>query len=238
MQKYPVYIPSKDRHSTATTNIPGAVWVVEPSEYDLYRASRRGVIALPKNDGGISFVRNHIKQMASDSGHARFWMIDDDISAFGFVKNGKCITREPGEILEMAEERLKNCHLGSLGYRQFAWASEGKLAVGRFCTVAVLVDCAFCRPLTYRNISCKEDIDFSMQVIAAGGVTASALDLWFSCPTIGSNAGGLKPHYDKRVDEDSAKKLARYWPGMVEIKNKRGRLDAFVNWKKLAEISR
>lgn len=113
---YPIFIPSKGRWDTRLTSkaleekrVPYRI-VVEPSEYEQYAdvIDRRKIVAAPENfsergQGSIP-VRNFIFEMAIAEGHARHWLVDDNIINFYRFNLNRRIPVDSGTIFRCAED--------------------------------------------------------------------------------------------------------------------------------------
>jgi hypothetical protein len=142
---YPIFIPSKGRWVTRLTSksleekrVPYRI-VVEPSEYERYAdvIDRRKIIAAPENfsergQGSIP-VRNFIWEMAIAEGHARYWLIDDNIVNFYRLNLNRRIPVASGTIFKCAEDftdRYENVALS--GFNNIAFAPDRSQKIAPF----------------------------------------------------------------------------------------------------------
>jgi hypothetical protein len=139
---------------------------------------------------GIAYVRNYIL----DLNDGMFGVLDDDITAFGFSNNGKCI-KENGILLSFIENCEKNSGFAgyTMLYQQFAWCKkqEKKYTLSASPEVASVFNKKLIGNARYREDVYPEDRDFTIQLLMQGGKTIQFIHYWFSCPKCQSNKGGL-----------------------------------------------
>lgn len=244
MQEFDIYIPSKGRAGNQKTadllteaGLRFAI-VVEPQELEEYKKAhpKYTFLALEENDKGIAYVRNCIldykKHLTPESG----WIciLDDDISGFGDTKDKRTVKKDATILLRAFNtfKRFKKA-VNGLNYDHLAWCASKPLSENRFCEVAVFLYIPAISWAYRGEFDLKEDRDFCLQAIKAGAGTLRANELWFSCPSVGTNKGGLQQKYQEKRDEESVRRLAAEWPGVVEPLQKKNRLDMKVNWKNL-----
>jgi hypothetical protein len=133
--RYPIYIISKGRwetrHTARTLEKMGVPYyiAVEPQEYDKYvEATPPGlgtVLKLPfSNHGkGSGPARNWCWEHSQANGHARHWLMDDNIDGFIRLHNNKRYRVEKGSGIFRATEdlvdRYENVALASFQYKFF-----------------------------------------------------------------------------------------------------------------------
>jgi hypothetical protein len=241
-----IFIPSKNRVENsallkfAQEKKANIIVVVEPQDFHKYhdRFSNFNYITLPKDNGGITYVRNYIKEYSEKQGLKNYWQLDDDISGL-FYREGTKLIRCGFEVLTKAKEQfLKNkIALGALEYRQFAWSATKEIIENSFCDSCVFVDNTKLTGLRYREyVEGKEDRDFAMQVIKLGQKTGRTTLFAFSSPPNGSNAGGLKEiFYDLGKEEISVSRMVELWGGniCVPIVKDNGRNDVKIMWNEI-----
>ena len=127
-----------------------------------------------------------------------------------------------------------------MNYSQYSWSEKKSYRIN-----SSSIDC--CVFLNVKNIkwkyreefNLKEDRDFALQTIKKGNGIVKFTKIYFQCPSIGSNKGGLQEEYKKRVDELAIKKLALHWNPYIQLKrNRTGRIDGKINYKQLAKDNR
>lgn len=241
-----IFVPSKNRVNNSKLiqlaveqNIPINV-VLEPQDEAMYRDKFPDLnyLILPKNSGGITYVRNWIKQYTEDNGFETYWQLDDDITSF-YHREGTKMIKDTFEVLLLASIGfLENgIALGGLEYQQLAWSSTKEYVNNSFCDSCVYVDNVMTKGMRYREyVEGKEDRDFAMQVIKAGQKTARTTLFAFAAPANGSNAGGLKEiFYDLGKEETCVGRMVELWGNeiCVPIVKDSGRKDVKIYWKKI-----
>jgi len=241
-----IFIPSKNRVENATLlkfaqqNQSIVNVVIEPQEtFKYYEAfPELNYIQLPKDNGGITYVRNFIKEYTEKQGLENYWQLDDDITGL-FYREGTKLIRSGFEVLENAKEQFikRGIALGALEYRQFAWSATKEIVENSFCDSCVFVDNTKLKGVRYRDyVEGKEDRDFAMQVIKYGNKTARTTLYAFSAPANGSNAGGLKEiFYDCGKEELCVERMVELWGDKicVPITKDSGRKDVKINWNEI-----
>jgi len=213
---------------------------VEPAEYAAYKKENvPNLVQIDKNDGGISFVRNAILEWGKRQGMQRLWCIDDDVTSFAVVKNQRCHKRG-AEVLLDIERKTEQMPFALIGmqYRQYAW-STGKNHPyhinSKPVEVAVLMNLAKISWQYSYELAGKEDRDFCMKAIKHSSGVLRLNKYAFSCPDIGTNAGGLKDFYDSNKDAEVAHKLQKAWSPFAEIKKQNKRIDCKLHMDKFAK---
>ena len=238
-----IFIPSKNRVENSTLlkfaeeTKSKIIVVVEPQDIEKYKNKFLSFdyIVLPKDNGGITYVRNYIKEYSEKQGLSNYWQLDDDITGF-FYRDGTKLIRSGFEVLTKAKEQfIKNgIALGALEYRQFAWSATKEIIENSFCDSCVFVDNTKLNGLRYRSyVEGKEDRDFAMQVIKVGQKTARTTLFAFSAPPNGSNKGGLKEiFYDLGKEEICVTRMVELWGEniCVPILKDNGRKDVKIIW--------
>jgi len=244
-----IFVPSKNRVANspliqfAEEKKANIIVVVEPQDIDKYHARfpNFNYLILPKNDGGITFVRNFIKTYSETEGLKNYWQLDDDITGLFFREETKLI-RAGFEVLEKANVQFINAGiaLGALEYRQYAWSATNDLIRDSFCDSCVFVDNTKLNGLRYRDyVEGKEDRDFAMQVIKLKHKTARTTLYSFSAPANGSNAGGLKEiFYDLGKEEICVSRMVELWGDKIciPIEKENGRKDVKIMWDEINSI--
>lgn len=139
--RYPVYVISKGRSfsrlTIKTLEKLGIAYhvVVEPQDFDDYAAvvSTKNILRLPSNTDpdhptGPGRARNFCRDHAWAHGHARHWVMDDNIQDFFRLNHNRRVRVGDGAIFRAAEDfvdRYKNILVAGFQYRHFA-ASKSK----------------------------------------------------------------------------------------------------------------
>ena len=86
------------------------------------------------------------------------------------------------------------------------------------------------------EVQLKEDRDFTMECLYRGHKTRRYNTFCITCPSNGSNDGGLKPIYSQSGRElEVCKRMVKKWgESICNIQTKpSGRTDLKINWKNL-----
>jgi hypothetical protein len=244
-QRSRIVIPSKGRAGSAKTitllieaGLTPTVFV-EPQELEAYSREYGGKIhihELAASDQGIGYVRQFILDHARKEKWPAYWMLDDDITGFFTVENGKTVRTPAPRVLDAAEKIFLGHFAvaqGALEYQQFAWAAKSPRKFNGYCDVAVWINVEKTRHVNYRRqMDLKEDRDFTLQILASGYNTMRASWCAFSAPKNGSNAGGLQETYQQNGREaEASRRMIAAWPGVCSSHVKPdGRPDVKINW--------
>lgn len=154
-------------------NVPHRV-VVEPQEFSGYAkvVSEKNLLVLPfSNLGqGSTPARNWVWQHSIDEGHARHWILDDNIEGFHRLNKNKKPKVTSGTIFRCAEdftERYKNVGLSGFNYYSFCKATDPVPAFYLNTRIysCILVDNSL--PFRWRG-KYNEDTDLSLRVLKDG----------------------------------------------------------------------
>lgn len=234
------YIPTKNRFSTKTYELFQEAGIevfhfIEPQDLDRYDVPNK--ISIEQNDQGIAFVRNFMIKHAQKSGHKWIIMCDDDVNGFG-IFNGKTVKKGAQiwtEIFSVAENLP--FELIGINYVQHAWHDKDPISINRkLAEVCVLMNTEKITWSYNSHLVPKEDRDFALQAIQKGNGILRFNHFWFSCPTVGTNPGGLHEIYAKKNwDKVSALKMCDQWQDYVTLKKKGDRVDIKIDFKSLAK---
>ena len=177
---YPIYIPSKGRHDVCSTanvmslNKINYSIVVEPQDYNLYQkqyglCKYAKVVCMDKNDMGIAYVRNFIKQHAQNNSYDFMWVIDDNARYFEYRADGSSKSRiktSPKPMMYIIEQICKEyVNIGAAGMKHdiFAWTEKTDFNLNRqvYSCVLLKVDSG----CDYRE-GTVEDTDYSLQLLS------------------------------------------------------------------------
>jgi hypothetical protein len=246
MEKLNIFIPTKNRVDNSTLlkfaqdNNQLISAVVEPQDYEKYKIKypNFNYLVLPINNGGITYVRNYIKEYTENNSIQNYWQLDDDLTGL-FYREGTKLIRTDFDALKQAQEQFINnsISLGSLEYRQFAWSANKNIVLNSFCDSCVFVDNTNLFGLRYKEyVEGKEDRDFAMQVIKLGKKTGRTTLYAFSAPANGSNAGGLKEiFYDLGKEKICVQRMIEIWGEniCIPIIKENDRNDIKIMWNKI-----
>lgn len=246
MENLNIFIPTKNRVDNSTLlkfadeNNQVVNVVLEPQDYENYKIKYPdfNYLVLPINNGGITYVRNYIKQYTENNSIDNYWQLDDDLTGL-FYREGTKLIRTDFNALKQAQEQFisNTIALGSLEYRQFAWSANKDMVLNSFCDSCVFVDNTKLFGLRYREyVEGKEDRDFAMQVIKLGQKTGRSTLYAFSAPANGSNAGGLKEiFYDLGKEKICVQRMVETWGEniCIPITKENGRNDIKIMWNNI-----
>lgn len=176
---YPIFIPTKGRANNCKTadllehwNTPYTL-VVEESDLKPYKAvyPNSDYLVLPKSNQGLSYARNHIKQVAKAIGYDYHWQLDDDIKSLGKRINGKNVKVDPQEALGDVEEIVdgfSNVAVAGLRDSVFAWTQTTQVSINKQIASVGLFN-SLTEQRWADNII--EDTDYAIQTLLAGYCT-------------------------------------------------------------------
>lgn len=181
--KYPVYVISKGRWETRLTEkalskraIPHRV-VIEPQEYEQYAAvmGSEKLLVLPFSNLGQGSipVRNWVWEHSTSEGHARHWILDDNIRDFYRLNNNIKYRTTSGATFRVIEEfvdRYTNVALSGMQYELFV---PRKMKCPPYIMNTRIYSCILTlNKLTHRwRGRYNEDTDLSLRVLKDGWCT-------------------------------------------------------------------
>lgn len=188
VNKYPVYVISKNRSSTMYTsrslNDMGVYHfiAVEPQDLASYAAAldyfsitTATLIELPfSNHGkGSGPARNFCWEHSIEAGHKRHWILDDNIQDFYRLhENNRYRVKTPVffRVMEDFVDRYKNIRLAGPRYRFFCSSDQKYPAFIKNTHImsCILIDNSL--DIRWRS-KYNEDIDLSLRVLKDGGCT-------------------------------------------------------------------
>jgi hypothetical protein len=232
------YIPSKGRPATKTFSLFEKVGIpvlhfIEPQEYKTYDVPNK--VSIEKNDQGISYVRNYMLNHARKNKHEWVIFCDDDVTSFG-IYNGKTVKKDAGIWYDIHKKAVQlPFEIVGINYTQHAWHEKTAYSINKkFAEVCVLMNVGKIKWDYRPQFDLKEDRDFALQTIKNGNGILRFNHYWFSCPDVGSNAGGLQDKYKAKKDEETAQKMAVEWNPHITLKRKGSRIDMKTDIKGLA----
>lgn len=232
------FIPTKSRPQTKTYKLFEEAGIsvchfIEPQEIEIYNVPNK--INIQKNDKGIAYVRNFMLNYAKQKKYEWVIICDDDVTGFGLY-NGKTIKKNASIWIEIYD-KVKNLPFELIGinYVQHAWHEKTSYSINKkFAEVCVLLNIKKINWNYRAEFNLKEDRDFALQTIKNGNGILRFNHIWFSCPDVGSNTGGLQDEYKAKRDEESAKKMCYEWNPFVTLKKKGDRVDMKTDIKGIA----
>lgn len=246
--KYPIYIISKGRADTRLTSraleamyTPYRI-VIEPQEFDQYAAviDPLKILVLPFSNLGLGSIpaRNWVWDHAEGEGHARHWILDDNIRSFYRLVNNQKIRVGDGTVFAIAEDfvdRYTNVPMAGFQYEMFADRKTKHLP---FHLNTRIYSCILLQNgIGYRwRGRYNEDTDLSLRLLQAGYCTI--LFYAFLAQKIatmrmpGGNTGELyrrNGQFDGRLA--MARSLQSQHPDVVKITWKWGRWQHQVDYR-------
>jgi hypothetical protein len=245
--RYPVYIPSKGRWQSRLTaraldkmGVPYHV-VVEPQEYDEYAAviDPAKILTLPFSNLGQGSIpaRNWIWEHALAAGHARHWIIDDNIQCFYRLHNNNKIKAETGAIFQATEDfvdRYTNVGLAGFQYDFFAprKVKHPVFTLNTRIYSCILIDNSL--PHRWRG-RYNEDTDLSLRILKDGLCTILFYPFLAKKTTTMKMKGG---NTDTLYKGDGRLKMAQslhvQHPDVVKVGKRWGRAQHVVDYSPFA----
>lgn len=248
--RYPVYVPSAGRYENCMTakfleadGVPFRL-VVQPREYDLYRARHpeAEILTLPwDNDptkkNGLLLARCWIRDHSIAEGHARHWQLDDNIQGIWRrwkARKIRCNAALGLRACEVFTDRYDNVGVSGLNYYMFA--PNRREVPPYFRNVHVYSCTLIWNEMPYRwRLNYNDDTDLCLQVLSGGLCTIllNAFLAWkmttMTCK--GGNTDELYKINDGRLT--MSRTLERRWPGIVETRRRFQRPQHVVrdSWK-------
>lgn len=247
----PVYIISKGRWETRHTaksldrmRVPYRI-VVEPQEAEAYRAvvDPAKVLVLPFANLGQGSIpaRNWVWEHAASEGHARHWILDDNIDGFFRLNRNLKVPVADGTIFRAAEEFVgRFANVAIAGFHYFMFASRKTklppLTLNSRVYSCILIDNAL--PYRWRG-RYNEDTDLSLRALKDGRATVLfTAFLAFKLTTMSVRGGNTETLYagvgstDKTSDGRwlMAESLRQQHPDVVKITQKWGRWQHHVDY--------
>lgn len=242
-EMHPIYIPSKGRPDKCLTaqlldaeQISFYI-VVEPQEQAAYTDNfgAERILVMDKNDQGLIYARNWIKEHSTAAGDERHWQIDDDMQQLNIFLGGKrqkYPLREALAQLNKFIDRYENIALAGIINNAYAFAAQkAPFSVNQmvYGFISVLNEI----PCRWRALD--EDTDMSLQALSLGWCTVRFNAISFITATSGSNAGGNADNiYQDEGRLAAIKELNRLWPRMVKVRKRGDRVSRDLGniWQK------
>jgi hypothetical protein len=196
---YPIYIPSKGRADRVAVagllqehGIPFKI-TVEPQDADAYRVryTDEQLVVMDANNQGIHYVRNWMKDHATNEGHAFHWQLDDDIKWFKVRYDGKNHKTNPAHVLSTIEDTVDlYTDIGAASPMYDTWAFQPGpiIKLNRMAASAMLLRND---PNIRFEPEIVEDIDITLQYLTAGYCSLIFATNLITVPTTPTDTGGL-----------------------------------------------
>ena len=232
------FIPTKGRTQTKTYKLFQDAGIevkhfIEPQEIDKYQVPNK--VSIAENDKGIGYVRNYMLNYARANNYEWVIICDDDVVSFG-IYNGKTIKKDASIWFDILQKAMSlPFEIIGINYTQHAWHEKTNYSINKkFAEVCILMNVKNINWNYRSEFNLKEDRDFALQTIKNGNGILRFNKYWFSCPDVGSNAGGLNDMYKLKKDEESAKKMCYEWNPFITLQRKGERIDMKTDIKALA----
>ena len=228
--KYPIYIISKGRHDTRLTS-KSLEWmkidyriVIEPQEFKNYSSviDKKKILVLPfsnLNQGSIP-ARNWVWRHSISEGHAKHWILDDNLHGFVRLNEGRRLPVKSKAIFSAIEnfvDRYENIYMSGMNYRFFAgaWIKKPYFLNTRIYSCILLDNkCEFRWRGKY-----NEDTDLSLRILKAGFCTI--LFNTFLCnkiATLQMKGGNTEEVYGESDNRKKfAESLQKQHPDLVKV---------------------
>jgi len=247
--KYPIYVISKGRWKSRLTpraldelGVPYRL-VIEPQERDEYAAvsDPEKLLILPFSNLGLGSIpaRNFVWEHSIQDGHARHWIMDDNIVRFyRFHQNAKHPLADGSALaaMEAFTDRYKNVPMAGPNYEHFVSSREPNIPPVRFNTrVYSCILLSNSIPHRWRG-RYNEDTDLALRLLKEGYCTA--LFNAFTAnkvATMTMKGGNTDDLYAKTKEFDGrlemALSLQRQHPDVTQVTRKWGRWQHHVDYR-------
>ncbi len=240
---YPVYVISKGRWKSRLTvralqsmGVPFRL-VIEPTEFDEYakHIEESAILCLPFHDLGQGSIpaRNWVWEHAISEGHARHWILDDNIEAFNRLnRNAKpvVLTGATFKAIEDFVNRYENIGLSGMNYYSFCKTTEKvpPYYLNTRIYSCILIDNTL--PFRWRG-RYNEDTDLSLRVLKEGLCTVlfNAFLAGKVC-TMRMKGGNTDDLYQGEGRLKMAESLVEQHPDVAKIAWKFGRWQHSVDY--------
>lgn len=239
LPKYPVYVISKGRFKNCSkqrkftaarlllSKTPFHI-VVEPQEANAYAAEVgiEHVLVLPFSNLGLGSIpaRNWVWEHSIAAGHARHWILDDNLQ--GFRRRWKtlrvpCNASTALHVIEEFTDRYENIAIAGPNYTMFAPDSS---SAPPFILNAHVYSCLLIQnSLTQRwRGRYNEDTDLCLQVLSTGKLCTVQFNaiLVDKLTTMKMSGGNTDSLYSGDGRLKMSRSLERAWPGVVETRRR------------------
>lgn len=244
--KYPIYVISKGRADCCytaqflTNDGCNFILAVEPQEEDQYRQHfpNANIVTTPFKNLGLGSipVRNFVWEHSKQNGHARHWILDDNIrDVYRKYKTQRIRCNAVPAFLACEEftDRYTNIAISGMNYTMFAVPKkQPPFYLNNHVYSCLCIDNNLEQRWRGRY---NEDTDLCLQVLAAGYCTvlfnAFLINKMRTMTMKGGNSAQL---YQGDGRLTMARSLERLWPGVVSTDRRYGRPQHVVkdSWKK------
>lgn len=211
--------------------------VVEPQELAEYAAvvDPQRILVLPFSELGQGSIpaRNWVWEHSLAAGHARHWILDDNLRKFYRLNNNRktpMATPTCFRILEDFVDRYENIALAGMQYEMFAPRKKRHPAylLNTRIYSCILIDNSL--DLRWRG-KYNEDTDLSLRALGQGYCTFLSLAfLADKQPTMRMSGGNTDELYQGDGRREMAESLQRQHPELVTVTRKWGRWQHQVDY--------
>lgn len=253
--RYPVYVISKGRWESRLTSkvferihMPYRI-VIEPQEADQYAAviDPQKILILPFSNLGKGSIpaRNWVWEHSIDEGHARHWIIDDNIADFYRFNLNYRIPISSGNIFHAMEsfvDRYENVPMAGPNYSTFC---PRRRIFPPFISNSRIYSCILLSnkvPHRWRG-RYNEDTDLSLRFLKDGYCTIQFnAFLQDKAATMTVKGGNTDDLYKKTETFDGrlamARSLMQQHPDVVKITRKYGRWQHQVDYSRFKRMNK
>jgi len=243
--KYPVYVISKGRAKSRLTsrflekaNVPYRI-VIEPQEYDHYAAviDPNKILVLPFSNLGQGSIpaRNWVWEHSKGEGHARHWILDDNIAGLSYFTHNQRHYLRTGTgfvVMEDFADRYQNIALAGPQYDFFMpkrEAHQNPIILNTRVYSFILISNDL--PFRWRG-RYNEDTDLSLCCLKAGYCTVLfQAFLQKKAATMSMKGGNTDELYQGDGRLKMAQSLQRQHPDVTTIAWKWGRWQHQVDYR-------
>jgi len=242
---YPIFVISKGRFENPMTHKKLSAMgvnhyvVVEPQESADYKRalSEFGqVLETPFSNLGQGSipVRNYVWELAENMGVKRYWIMDDNLSNFYLLKNGKRVITKDADIIYQCEkfvDKFSNVPMAGMNYTTFAIPHKN---IKPFTMNTRIYSCILLETAAHERWRGRynEDTDLSLRFLKNGDCTilfnAFLCDKTVTMTMKGGNEDIYKETNNRR---EFAESLYKQHPDVVKIKKRWDRWHHVVDYK-------
>lgn len=220
---FPIYIPSRGRANDVLIanqfDADGLQYkiVVEPQDYAAYnqRYSANQLLVLDKNNGGVAYVRNFIKEHAASLGYRYHWQFDDNVRSFSIRYGGKAHKARPINAISFIESIVfEYTNIGGINFSNGAYAfgydKKPMFRINNQIYCAMLLNT---EPQSRFRANIHEDTDYSLQLLHEGWATLVCNRIVMTkTHTMTMSGGNTDTEYANGGRKRRFEALAAAWP--------------------------
>lgn len=229
---FTLYIPSKNRSDTIITHkvlsnieISNYKVVVEPQNAIAYGDvfPTDNLVVMDKNDQGIAYARNYIKNYSKAKGETHHWQLDDDIKSlyyiWGIGDKHRMIDPYAFTIVESLMKQYPKIGISSFAHAAFAAFDKKRYVFSRQCCTIFCVNNSTEATWDPETI---EDTDYSLQILHDGLCTVVFNCYTYNIPKQTTQKGGNTEAFIEGALYKRHLKLQEKYPGWFQIEKRNG----------------